>query len=485
MPLRNGHKTFIESVIRFYFDDLPTDKELLSAAITGIVKAIKGQSDNDYADFRKIFQQPWKIKRLESCDENYIPSIGDVREYIIEYVNGKIVAAAGEESPKNLGWDFERILEATKVREDNGYKLDGNLNHIEKGLSIGLSLEQVRGLKDYQVEGILLGLSLEQARGLKDESQLDGLSLGLSYEQVREDDFGEYTINGINALRESDVDLTVSVAYKQVRELEVWQRLGLIIGLSLEQVREENFGDYTIGAIMALRESNKWLSSVAAYEQVRGLDECQLIGLSIGLSFEQVREDNFGDHTIGAIMALESDEVTVSAAYEQVLRLNESQLRGLWIGLSFEQVNIANFGAHIVDGINALKEKDACSVSVAYKEIRGLNESQVKDITEKGFSRWQVQAKYFCQQVWHYVLFLVGVPAAIGAASRHYMHNSFTAVFDTLRFLRQRLPGTNNKARKDVYQKPPSAGLPLGDESCSAGSNGLGRSKEGLRVSTN
>ncbi len=474
MPLKNGHKTFIESVIWFYFDDLPTDKELLSAAITRIVEAIKEQSDNedeqadsDYAHFRLFFQQPWEIKRLESCDEIYIPSIGDVREYMIEYVNGKIVAAAGEESPKNLGWDFERILEATKVREGNGYKLDGNLSHIAKGLSIGLSLEQ-----------------------------------------VQEENFDYFTIFGIRVLTERNEGLTVSDAYEQVLGLDRCQVAGLCIGLSFEQVREDNFGDHTIGAIMTLgilrrgrymeltlsESLNAVLEDYNAvagltYAQVHGLNRSQLDGLSLGLSYEQVREENFGHHTVRGINVLRESDVghSVSAAYEQVRGLNRSQVEGLNIGLGLEQVNIANFGAHTIFGINVfLSDPDeGLNVSEAYELVRGLNELQVADITGKGFSRWQVQAKYFCQQVWHYVLFLVGVPAAIGAASRHYMHNSFTAVFDTLRFLRQRLPGTNNKARKDVYQKPPSAELPLGDESCSANSEGLGCRKEGLQVSTN
>tara|TARA_Y200000002_G_scaffold209284_1_gene172595 strand:- start:7543 stop:7869 length:327 start_codon:yes stop_codon:yes gene_type:complete len=108
MPLNNGHKEFIEASISYIFDfsDLEDD---FRAEIERINQAILRYNAGEYEILSRVFHNPTLISRIDEYGEL---TIGQVREYMVEYIGGLIANALQSvgQSPQDLGWNQEEIL---------------------------------------------------------------------------------------------------------------------------------------------------------------------------------------------------------------------------------------------------------------------------------------------------------------------------------------------------------------------------------------
>ena len=122
MPLNNGHKEFIEASISYIFDfsDLEDD---FRAEIERINQAILRYNAGEYEILSRVFHNPTLISRIDEYGEL---TIGQVREYMVEYIGGLIANAIQSvgQSPQDLGWNQEEILEEIRAWADHNTNLD-------------------------------------------------------------------------------------------------------------------------------------------------------------------------------------------------------------------------------------------------------------------------------------------------------------------------------------------------------------------------
>ena len=127
MPLNNGHKDFIENTISHLFD-LPEREDELRTEIAQIKQAINERSSNSYEQLSRVFQDPRNISRIDDYNtplQEAIPAciitMGDAREYMVEYINNLISKASRSvnKNAEDLGWNQDEIISSVRNREDH------------------------------------------------------------------------------------------------------------------------------------------------------------------------------------------------------------------------------------------------------------------------------------------------------------------------------------------------------------------------------
>lgn len=187
-------------------------------------------------------------------------------------------------------------------------------------------------------------------------------------------------------------------------DLTYMQRRGIRdFNLNLAQVRTENFGEHTMRAMLDLRQQGRVQNWQEAFAEVQGLNRGQTTAM-VDFNFQrnQVTIPNFGDHTHDAILAITQQgnaAWTPQMALNVVAGLGFHETAGvLYFGLNRQQVSTPNFGEHTLHGIANLRAHNPnLSIQNAFNIIVGLNPIQVHGITFMNLTRDQVEAPNFDQ----------------------------------------------------------------------------------------
>ena len=147
MAITEGQKDFINGVISCEFD-LPNIEVHLREEIKKILEAIREQHKGDYESFSKVFQNPSLIARIEEYGFPDKPlTIGESREYMVEYVESLIIHASGlvSKSPRDLGWNQDEVLQDIRDRSDHDTRL---VTQYEVEHTVGF--DQIPDIEEYR-----------------------------------------------------------------------------------------------------------------------------------------------------------------------------------------------------------------------------------------------------------------------------------------------------------------------------------------------
>lgn len=118
MPLDTTHKDFIKSTISYLFDLPDSNIAALHTETVALLAATTHHSKNQYEPFSRVFYNPNLLSRIDDCGPL---TLGEAREYMLEYVSGKIsnAALAAGTTAEALGWNHEAIRKAVQNRPDH------------------------------------------------------------------------------------------------------------------------------------------------------------------------------------------------------------------------------------------------------------------------------------------------------------------------------------------------------------------------------
>ena len=260
------------------------------------------------------------------------------------------------------------------------------LEHHGRVTNRQLAFQQVQGLNRYQAHLVV--------------------RLGFDRYDVMAPNFGEHTLDSVYTLMNQGRYPNPYRALEAVIGLDHFQTTGIVyFGLERRHVLSENFGEHSLAAIRELRANNQNLSDIQAFQIIQGLDPYQVRGRSaFNLSREQVQSENFGEHTIITMIRLLSQNraQNPNEAFELLRGLNRDQIWGIdQYRLRREDVLTPNFGRHTLLGLDELRFASnvthhlEISYQTAFEQLRGLNEVQVRGVTEFNLNRQQVLADGF------------------------------------------------------------------------------------------
>jgi hypothetical protein len=148
--------------------------------------------------------------------------------------------------------------------------------------------------------------------------QQNGIKLGLGHAQVLAPNFGYHTVSAIKAEIETGASLEDAFAkYRDLNNIEIQAMTEL--GLSRAQVLAPNFDYHTVSAIKAEIETGASLED--AFAKYRDLYNIEIQAMTeLGLSRAQVLAPNFDYHTVSAIRDLQKRTRGLSSidAFEMV-----------------------------------------------------------------------------------------------------------------------------------------------------------------------
>lgn len=473
MPLNNGHKELIEATISHLFD-FGQDQEANQAEMDKIVKALKtDDSESAYAHMSRVFHNPCLIKPI---DDYGALTMGEAREGIIEYIRNLL-----KEQNIVVTWDYEGLLQWTRGMKDHTEALttkplaardwqwtehENPVTRILAGenaqalVAAGyLTIESAHQLGAYQLSFLVMnagrrwlennhyhhtieaiassvagcfeclrrdeGLSPEAASAALDtlnSYQIFAIVKGLRLEQVCSEHFKK-PLHALRCLiKLQNTSLSMQDAYAQMEQLSQHQQYGVAIGLSLEAIRAETFGEHTIKGIKALVKKHGTTVSEAG-ALLHGLQKSQVRGILNGLSRKEVKGSYFlpyyeeiqllvqdhelslrdayamiqtlfepdvtaqkEGHGFGAtafktINTLVSQGSSLGDAYDAVMALDAPQAKGIRMGLNYIQVSVAHFGRHTVQAIKILQGRDeALSLDDAYAKVAEKTKGEVQKL---------------------------------------------------------------------------------------------------------
>lgn len=281
MPINETHKEFIEQAISHFFADpleVCSNLKLIIAAIK------KDTQTGQYAPLSCVYHHPEVIYRI---DGSGAITRGEAREYIVEYLDQKFAEIFV--NPKMVGWDKSSLMTMVQEMEDHKVLLvtEGVTARDWQWAEHEMSVAQQRALND----PITRMLQLPNARELVRTNRMNeqqAIVLGAERLAVLISPGGKKLLEGENPRLTIEQASTLTVdqiaamkssqelVFSDVRQLNKPQAKGIILGLSLEQVRVENYGEHTLEAINILRGNESSLPLNEAYQRVAGLNRAQV-----------------------------------------------------------------------------------------------------------------------------------------------------------------------------------------------------------------
>lgn len=344
-------------------------------------------------------------------------------------------------------------LNATQVLGINQFGLSltqvNFLNYGEHTLRGMQSLIDQRRVKDAKEAFIMLqGMDALQVHAV--------VAYNLSIRQVFSNHFSEKALDNIRLLQARNRNLTNREAFKLHSSLNQAQLNGIVFyNLSVAQVSQPNFGQHTLNGIEVLLERNTNSTAHDAIHILTGLDRPQVNGIiSFDLGREQVETKNFGYSIMNAMKALRENGRARNwhKAFEMVKGLNEIQLKGITeFGLERKEVLSPNFGKHTIDGMQTLRTQAMHRMAFdfsyhdAFKTLRGLSKFQVKGITDYHLKRHEVTHRRFKEIILD----------AMKALKKFYPHLDNKHLYQTA----MQLPEYQVRALTVLEMKPEELGL--------------------------
>jgi hypothetical protein len=175
-----------------------------------------------------------------------------------------------------------------------------------------------------------------------------------------------------------------------LEKLEPVQILGIInFRLNLNQVTVPKLEAHTLAGISGLTKKKKGLTNEEAFERLKGLDEIKTLAIvELGFTRDQVLYPNFGEHTVlGTVALIKSKKAKTSQkALGMIQGLNHFQTHGVvFDNLTQNQVKDPDFGVHTVLDMNALQKLGLTSTE-AFNKLKGLNAPETTKVATEVFS---------------------------------------------------------------------------------------------------
>ncbi|MBL0319481.1 MAG: hypothetical protein IPP74_09390 [Alphaproteobacteria bacterium] len=149
----------------------------------------------------------------------------------------------------------------------------------------GLTVEELTDLSLHQLKALEYGITVGQAKTINDH-QYDGLCLGLTYDQVMVPHFASLTVVFLRMARERNEQL--DVAYNLIARLQEDQIIGISIGLTRDQVLSDGYLPHTSRCITLIVRGGTPQMTQQCFETIKGLTiiQCEAI-ISFGLTRDQ------------------------------------------------------------------------------------------------------------------------------------------------------------------------------------------------------
>jgi len=349
MTIEQYQKTHIQSLFNHLFLDLwngkaledpegkvpeTLDKQTLKTSIEEISACLTGQQPHPiYDTYHKHLQDPSRLHDIQQMGQLGTLTRGDVRLYMVEYVDSIIMAAT-----EKLAAEPHLLPPELAIR---GAKTTHWLNTVHM-------LEQtIRAMPDHH-ELIPTTRLQERPSSAFDEHEEEGLRMGLTREDVRSYNYGKHTVEGIKKMQLQYPRATIPQLFDYLSghdETEV--RALTDYNFSKNQFVFPNFGEHTLRGMDKLQEYSPQMRGTvidwnAHFPYVAGLTEEQVIGLTEHhLDYDQVIQDNFNHVTLDAMKQLAklSPEAPTPSTYAPLQDLGLSSQRALaYYGMSLGQV---------------------------------------------------------------------------------------------------------------------------------------------------
>lgn len=234
------------------------------------------------------------------------------------------------------------------------------------------------------------------------EAQILGINqFGLALSQVRTAEFGQHTLDGIQTLVQESRASGNQVAFAMLEGMNAFQTEGFVQHhLSREQVFNSRFNEEILNHLPILLSNNSALNLDEAFESLLNLADSDSENLLFITQANPLQlNTSFNRPLLQGIQNLQTQNPNVSfqQALSMLQGLNQHQIRGITeLNFTRAQVETANFGAHTIDGIRALQGQNLNQTArEAFQIVQGLNFAQVRGLVRYGLTREQVQSFNF------------------------------------------------------------------------------------------